>query len=222
MVASTVGIPQRAYLESLRSILNATRLYTTPAPSRGFTIGVTSATYGEGKTTVAMAIAGILSSDFGTEIAIVDVDFETHSLGREYNIQDGTGISDFLSGRTTLTEAMHRVPGTRLDVITTGALPTDPGHLIRSGELARMIADLRERYAYVVLDLPGMLPSSSGRSIADLCDGIVVVTLADRTTRMELDHTLERLEGLRVLGVIINSWKRRMPRWLERGLGLHA
>jgi len=169
-----------------------------------------------------MAVAGLLSSDLDVEVALVDTDFETHSLGDEYHLDTSNGIADVLAGRTTMDAVMHRVPGTRLHVVTSGALPPDSGHLVRSGELAQFIDFLKERYPYVVLDLPGLLTSSSGRAVADLCDGVIVVSRTGVTTRVELNETLERLTQVKVLGIVINNWRSRIPRWLERGLGLSA
>lgn len=211
---------RRQFQESIRSVIEAAGIPALRRENRGFVVGVTSPSAGEGKTTVAMATAGILSADLNVDVALVDSDFETHSLVSEYELAGREGIADVLAGTATMESVMHRVPGTRLDVVAAGELPSDPGPLIRSGELTNFIEQLRASYAYVVLDLPAVLPSSSGRTVAGLCDGVIVVTSAGQTTRSELEETIERLAQTSVLGVVINNWRSRVPAWLERAFGL--
>src|SRR4051812_33106942 len=127
----------RRFHESFRSVVDAAGIAHREAGAPCLTVGVTSPLYGEGKTTVSMAIAGLLSADLNVDVALIDTDFETHSLGTEYELANEQGIADVLAGSATLEVATHRVPGTRLDVVTAGGLPSDPGGLIRSGELAQ-------------------------------------------------------------------------------------
>lgn len=210
----------REFQEAIRDVIASAGLDDLAEVRGSAVVGITSPSFGEGKTTLAMALAGLLSTDLDADVALIDVDFETHSLGIEYDLDDRSGLADVLSGRASLESVTTRVAGTRLDVVGAGTLPSDFGRMVRSGELTELITMLRKKYPYVVLDLPGMLTSSAGRMVAPHCDGVIVVTESGKTARRDLDQTLERLEGVRVLGVVVNRWKSNVPRWLERALGL--
>ncbi len=210
----------REFQEAIRDALAAASLGDLAQRRGSVVIGVTSPSHGEGKTTLAMAMAGLLASDLGVDVVLMDTDFETHSLGVEYDLAGEGGLAEVLDGRLSLESVVTRIPNTRLYVVASGSMPADVGRLARSGDLVNLVDRLKKQYRYVVLDLPGMLNSSAGRTVAPLCDGVIVVTQSGKTSSGDLERTLERLEGVRVLGVVVNRWKSHVPRWLERALGI--
>lgn len=205
--------------DALRNVIAASR-FVSAAGDRPQVVGVTSPGHGEGKTTIAMGLAGILASDQEVDVALVDADFDTHSLGEAYQFEARHGLTDVLAGGVALEDALRRIPGTRLDVLAAGAPPSDAGRLASSSRLPGLLDELRESYPHVVLDLPGVLTSASTRTLARSCDGVVVVVEARRTNAMELQQALERLDDSSVLGVVLNQWRARVPGWIERPLGL--
>ena len=77
-----------------------------PAP---LAIGVTSPQYGDGKTTIAIALASSLSQDFGAAVTLVDADFATHSVDREYGLEGQSGFTELLNGSSRLNDVFYPV-----------------------------------------------------------------------------------------------------------------
>lgn len=191
-------------------------------PQRSFSVGVTSPNYGDGKTTIAMALASGLAHDLGKEVVLADLDFKTHSVGREYGLEGKEGLSDVLSGRTTLAAVTHHHRETPIAVVTAGNSPTDPARISNSDRLISLIESMKAQSSYVVFDLPATLHSMNAPVLAQRCDGIIVVVRDGATRKQELDRVLHLLRDARVLGVVVNRQKSSIPRWVQRGLGLSA
>lgn len=187
---------------------------------RPLAIGVTSPTFGDGKTTVAIALAASLSQDFAADVTLVDADFHTHSVGREYGLQGEDGLSEVLAGKLPLQSVTHRVSQARMSVVTAGRLPEDPARIARSEHLSTLIDNMKHSNEYVVIDLPATLHSMNSPVLAKRCDGVVVVVRAGQTTQQDLERVLTLLKDSNVLGVVVNRRHSSVPGWVRRTLNL--
>src|SRR2546421_913897 len=68
------------------------------SPSRCFVVGVTSAVYGEGKTTVAMNLAGTIAQNSTHRVALVDLNLRNWDLQTRLNLPPCAGLVDVLEG----------------------------------------------------------------------------------------------------------------------------
>lgn len=191
-------------------------------PGRSVCIGITSPGNGDGKTTLAIALASSLCADFDLPVALVDGDFETNSVAREYGLDGREGLSDVIAGTRRLAEVVNYLRYAPFTVITAGTVRSDPARLARSERLLPILSDIMRENRFVVVDLPSTLSSRNGPVLAQRCDGVIVVVQAGKTSRRELEHTLELLHGANVVGVVINRAHTGIPRWLERALDLGA
>jgi Mrp family chromosome partitioning ATPase len=194
---------------------------TAPGQRASFTIGVTSPHYGDGKTMVSMALASSISQDIGKEVLLADLDFHTHSVGREYGFEGGDGLFEVISGDTSLDSVLHRIPGGALTVATAGGIESsDAARTARSNSLMDVMDRMRAISRYVVCDLPTALHSMSTPVLAQRCDGVIVVVRAGQTSDQDLQRSLHLLRDSRVVGVVINRQHSRIPRWVQRVLGI--
>ncbi len=192
-----------------------------PAP-RSLCIGVTSANYRDGKSTVAMALASCLAHDFAAEVTLADADFETHSIGREYGLIGRQGLADVLSGESSLVHATFRYRAAPLSVVTSGEVTMEPSRLARSEKLKWTLDEMKSRSAFVVLDLPAALHSTNAAVIGAHCDGVIIVARAGHTTKQELDRVLRQFHAVNIIGVVLNRQASSVPGWVDRLLALPA
>ena len=185
-------------------------------------IGVTSATFGDGKTTVAIALAASLSEDFAADVMLVDADFHTHSVGRQYGLQGEDGLSEVLAGIRPLEAVTHRVARAKMSVITAGVTPSDPARMARSKHLTELIDNMKSANEYVVIDLPAALHSMNTPVLAKRCDGVVVVVRAGHTTKQDLERLLHLLKDSNVLGIVVNRQSSSVPGWVQRTLNIRS
>jgi Mrp family chromosome partitioning ATPase len=88
-------------------------------------IGVTSPNIGDGKTTVAMALAASLTMDFGAEVILVDADLNTQSVARSTGWRMPQA-SRTIDGTATLEKVRHRIAPASMSVVTAGHSAEDP------------------------------------------------------------------------------------------------
>jgi protein-tyrosine kinase len=191
-----------------------------PRSRPSMAIGVTSPDYGDGKTTVAMALAGSLSRDFGGGVTLVDADFHTHSVEKEFGLQGLDGFTEVLNGTTALGDASYPVSNGQLHVIPAGASTSEPARMARSARLASVVSEIKHSNTFVVLDLPATLRSMTGPALAQRCDAVIVVARYGETTRQDLDRTLHLLKDAYVLGVVVNRRSTSIPQYVQRLLGM--
>ena len=228
-----VAVPSRA-LKGPRGTgadVTATERYVVEGPAgpeddgalaahHPLTIGITSASPGEGKSMLAMGLASSLCSDFATAVSLVDADFETHSIGSEYGLDGREGLAEVLLGQCELPAVTNHFRRAPLSVITAGAVITNAGQLAHSDRLPETLAQLKASNRFVVLDLPSALGSMNAPAIAEHCDGVIVVARARSTSRRDLERTLRVLGRANVLGVVLNRRESKIPTWVERLLDL--
>lgn len=205
--------------EALREIHLTSGLMLDSHRSGGVAIGVTSPDFGDGKTTVAIGLAASLANDFNADVTLVDGDFHTTSIGSEYGLASAEGLVDVLTGHEKLEAVSHRV-NAHITVIPAGHPPHDPARTARSESLGTLIENMKHSSRFVVIDLPAALHSMTAPVLARRCDGVIVVIRAGHTSRRDLERVLRLLKDVKVLGVVMNRHKSRIPRWIEQTLNL--
>lgn len=176
---------------------------------------VSSAVQGEGKSVTA-ANLGVAAALGGKRVIVVDADLRRASLHRLFALNNGVGLSTVLTGRTSLSEALHTVvlpatgneaPGVRqgLAVLTSGPLPPNPGEIAASQRLADVITSLNDLADLVIVDAPPFLVVGDAGALSRAVDGVVVVARLGSLTRAVAHDSREFLATLpcRVLGVAV-------------------
>ncbi|HLV93831.1 MAG TPA: polysaccharide biosynthesis tyrosine autokinase [Candidatus Acidoferrales bacterium] len=161
----------------------------------------------EGKTTIAMNLAMALSRHGST--CLVDADLRNPQVARSFGM--GTmkgGLREVLGKSLSLDDALQVAP--RLDklmILPAGSAPPDPVELLASSQMRDLVAQLRNKFLYVVIDVPPVIPYADSRWLSCLADGVVLVARAGTTTRQAMSLSTEILRELRVpvLGVVLNG-----------------
>ena len=71
-------------------------------------------------------------------------------------------------------------------------------------KLEGLLHELRDRYAYVIVDTPPLLPVFDSALLAKLVDGVLMVVAANQTPRKLLGEGLNMLDPAKVLGIVFN------------------
>lgn len=80
--------------------------------------------------------------------------------------------------------------------------------MIASSAMTDLVGKLKQRFEFVVIDSPPILPVADARSLSTLVDGIVMVGRAGKTTQANLRRAMELLRDVRsapVLEVVLNA-----------------
>ena len=202
------SVPNSIEAEAVRNLCTWIKLASPKSPPR--VVLVTSATPGEGKTTIAVRLARVLAESTAT--CVLDADLRNPSIARAFGVKSENGLSQVLSGATSLERIVRGMGGIeKLTMVPGGSVPVNPGRLVFSENMREIIQRLSEQFQNVVIDSPPVLPFADARLISRFVDGVLVVSRSGLTTNEHLRAALEILAEVHapVLGVILNGLDER-------------
>ena len=182
----------------------------------GAVIVVAGASGGAASAVVAANLAAAFART-GAETVVVSArlaDGPEHVayLERVLGVHPRPGLSDVLDGQLPLRRTVQRAPEhPYLTVIGAGGT-VDDRCLLQSRVLPDILATLRARAAYVVLEAPSTATSADAQGLASLADATLVAVELRRTRYTEVGDAAEQLRriGTPLLGVVVLP---RLPRW---------
>ena len=183
------GLFFRSNAEDIKTIL-----FTSPSP-------------GDGKSTTTANIA-ISIAQAGKKVCLIDADFRRPRVHQYFGQELTPGLLGVLSGEIELDEAIQECAiQNELFLLAAGGRPHNPGELVTSEEFRNLIEALREKFDYVLIDSPPVLPVSDPATIASIVDGVYLVTRIRKgvkLTSQKAKETLDRV-GANWMGVIVNG-----------------
>ncbi|MGC8810819.1 MAG: polysaccharide biosynthesis tyrosine autokinase, partial [bacterium] len=199
----THGHPRSMLAEAYRNIRTSLLLSFSERPPQ--TIVVSSPNPAEGKTTTCINTA-IALSQTGARVIVIDADMRKPRLHQILARGNGLGLSNFLSGRTSLESIITPTRIPNLSFISAGPLPPNPSELISSTIFKKMIHSLKEQFAHVIFDSPPVLGFADTTILSTLVDGVVLVVLGGKTPKETLQRAKDVLFQVEahILGVVIN------------------
>jgi capsular exopolysaccharide synthesis family protein len=201
---------RNATMESYFQLVLAMR-YSSDRPLRSVTI--TSPLKGDGKSTVAMNVAGafgeiaVSSIEREARVLVIDADMRRPSLHKKFEVPNELGLSDILIGRASLAQAVQRTDRPGVDVLTSGTHSPNPIKLLQSNRFDALLREARERYVTVIVDAPALVPVFDAAIVAAKTDGTVMILAAAQTDVRSTRKALARLESVGVndlVGTVVN------------------
>jgi succinoglycan biosynthesis transport protein ExoP len=201
----TQSRPQSQMAESYRALRTSLLLTSLGAPPK--VILVTSALPQEGKTTTSINCAIVLAQK-GTRVLLIDADLRRPGIHKTLGIGPRTGLSNVLTGSTTLSQAVVRsgvLPS--LFVLPAGTPPPNPAELLASSNMKDVLAELSEQYDHIVVDTPPTLSVTDAVVMSTRADAVVLVIRSGQTTKQALRRARDILMQVnaRVCGVLLNA-----------------
>lgn len=163
-------------------------------------IVVSSATQGEGKTTLCTNLA-LAAAEKGLRVLLIDADVRVPALTERLGLPEGVGLTGVLQGASTLGQESQRY---RRNVMLLGAgeAPVHPSALLVSDAMDTLLQEARSRYDMVIIDSPPILLFSDTPVLARRSDGIILVARLGRLRRAQAAAAVADIEalGARALG----------------------
>ena len=196
--------------ESLR-LLHSRIIASIPEEGHAV-IAVCSALDGEGKTTVAIALAELLADEFNRQTLLVDANLNQPQIHTLLDTHESPGLKDCLSSGGLIMTAIEWTG--RLWVLPAG---TDPSIMADGPESPREIfKTLRSLFPLTIVDLPAVYTRHSSPILPHWADAAVWVVRADSTPAGSVTQSMDLVGRDKVIGVVLNGQKSRVPSWLER------
>jgi polysaccharide biosynthesis transport protein len=203
LVRAVVDAPMSPLSEAVRAVRISLHLANPDRAS--MVVLVTSSLPGEGKSSIAMLLAAS-SAGAGQSTVVVDCDLRSRTISRQFDALK-PGLTDVLTGNANLAAVALPHPIARCDVITAGSRSDTPADLLVSRRLAEIIAHLRERYAYIIVDAPPLLAAIDAIALATVADKILIAIDGTRTRSQSVAESFRLLgpETDRVAGMVFNK-----------------
>ena len=167
---------------------------------------ITSSNENEGKTSITLNLAKSFA-ELNKKVLIVDADMrKSVMITRISDVKDPFGLSEYLTGLQTMENVLYetQIPG--LDIIFSGKYPPNPVELLESKYFEKFIADMREKYDYIIVDSAPLGLVIDAAVIAPRCDGTAIV-ISESSKYSQVKATINQLEksNSKILGVIRNK-----------------
>jgi succinoglycan biosynthesis transport protein ExoP len=165
-------------------------------------LAVTSTRPGEGKSSLALALARS-AARAGDRVLLVDCDFSSRNLSCMMGTAEAPGLIDLLAERADTQGLVHRDDFSGLAFLPAGQ--AQDGR--RIADLAALVSaeGWRRDYDLIVLDGPPILASADALLLAEMAEGILFCIRWNHTPRRLAAHARELLgpQTGRSLGVVL-------------------
>ncbi len=196
--------PWSQVAEAFRSLRTAVLFTARGAPPK--VIVVTSAVAAEGKTVGSLNLATALA-EAGSRVLLLEADLRHPRCHRTLGVDAARGLASVLAGQEELESVIHSLEAPRLSFIPAGAVPPNPAELMSSARMREIVASLRSRYDFVIIDTPPVLPVTDAVVLAREADAVVLVVRGHGTPSGLVREARDRLlmTGAPLLGVVVND-----------------
>jgi capsular exopolysaccharide synthesis family protein len=196
---------------ALNESINSTRtllLHSARAQSMQVVM-VTSATQGEGKTSLASQLASSMATA-GMRTLIVDCDLRNPSIHKLFDLALSNGVSEILTQDVDVADAVQPTAVPNLWVIPAGQCSNRVIAALAQGHpLETLFNRLRGQFDFIIVDSCPVLPVADALLIGQHVDGVVFSIMQDISQLPKVVVASEKLTQLNIplLGAVVNGIK---------------
>ena len=182
--------PRSSYAEMLRAI--RTRIEFVLRRKDKMVICVTSTESGDGKTFLSTNLAALYGMT-GRKVLLIDLDLRKPNIHTKLGLENGNGMTNYLIGDCEWDDVMVKDTPFGFDFVRAGNIPPNPGELVHADKLGKTLAELREKYDYIVIDTSpiGLVPDAY--AVIENCDMCLFVIRCMQTNKSFCKQTLEQM-----------------------------
>lgn len=174
------------------------------------TLLVTSSISGEGKSFIALNLAMSFTLT-GKKVGLMEMDLRKPKLSKYLGINRDPGITSYLIGKAGIDEIIKETKYPNLFVVSAGPIPPNPTELIISEKFGEMMALLKEKFDYVIIDSAPIGPVTDSQLISGYADCTLYVVRHDHTPKVMLRmiDDLHKQEKFKNMALVFNGLKPR-------------
>ncbi len=171
---------------------------------------ITSASAGDGKTSVAVNLASTFIAE-DKKVLFIDSNFRRPAAVNmfpraedEGSEHPDSGLSNYLVGQCEYQEIIRSSGIDGFDIIDSGPLPSHPAELLGNSAMRNLLEKVKLEYDYVIIDGPPMFVSDA-KILASEVDGVILVFNATVTRRGVAQRVLRELREIKaeIIGTVL-------------------
>lgn len=181
-----------------------TNVQYSVSPLNGKIIAITSSNAGEGKSSVSANLA-ISLAQTSAKVLLIDADLRKPVIHKYLKLNNTSGLSNFIVGFDTLSDALKRNVHPNLDVMTSGPIPPNPSELLGSESMKAFIDKISDAYDYIIIDTPPINVVTDMAAMASIITGVLLVSFFASTTTDDVRRAKEALDVVKakILGLVV-------------------
>jgi Mrp family chromosome partitioning ATPase len=176
-------------------------------------LGVTSALRGEGRSTVALAMAAVQTREFSRRALLIDADFENPTLGGMFGLAGEPGLAEVTSGELSIDTAVREI-AEGVAFLPAGVATKHRSRMVRQLLSTDLLEELSGLYEVAIVDLPPLLGTTDGPLLAAHFHNALLVVRAQVTPLAQVKEAVGMLPAKPL--VLLNGTRSSVPRWLRR------
>lgn len=195
-----------SYVEAYKML--CTNIEFLQATQKCRNIMITSTLANEGKTNISVNLALTLSG-YDKSVCMVECDLRRPTIHRYIDSSRSSyGLTNVLKGQVDINSVLHKVSGTKMSILLAGSIPPNPSELLSSPSMKNLVADLEEKFDYVIYDTPPVFLVTDAAALGKYMDGAIFVIKHDSTDRNAVVQAKKNLEsaGINILGAIYSAY----------------
>ncbi len=167
---------------------------------------VTSATAGEGKTSLSCHLAASMAR-MGLKTLLIDADLRNPTTHRLFEIANDAGLSELLMGEADLSLVVRPTAVSGLSLLPAGIWDGRISRALAQGQVRVLFNRLRKEYDFILVDSSPVLPVADTLLFGQVVDGVVFSVLCDVSRLPSIYTAIQRMAalGIRNLGAIVNG-----------------
>lgn len=203
---------QTLYAEAYR-ILRASVTLLGKEEERKITL-FSSAIPGEGKTTTSANFA-IAAAQQGKKTILIDFDLRKPAVHKAFGYKRkelSTGLTEVLTGKTPLADAIQSAPGQEnFFILFSGKKAPNPGELLTTEGVVSLLKELKEEFEVIVIDSAPLLAVPDTRLLVSEVDNFCLVVRAEHTPKGAVLKCLDMLRNdeNEPSGIAVNDYQER-------------
>ncbi|HEY5535872.1 MAG TPA: polysaccharide biosynthesis tyrosine autokinase [Ignavibacteria bacterium] len=202
--------PKAAASESFKAL--RTRVLFSKLESEPLkTILVTSAIPSEGKTTVALNLAGSFAQS-DKKVLLLDCDLRKPRIHAIFESERFPGLSDYLFANASIEDVVRSTRLENLHYITSGTIPPNPSELLGSNQMKEFLEKMKLMYDIIIVDSPPFISVTDPEILVRITDGTILVVQANKTPMEPFVRAFEGIMNIgrnKFLGSVLNNFMYR-------------
>ncbi|HDX8871526.1 polysaccharide biosynthesis tyrosine autokinase [Klebsiella michiganensis] len=196
--------PADLAIESIRGL--RTSLHFAMMEARNNVLMITGASPNAGKTFISSNLAEVISQT-GKKVLFLDADLRKGYTHKLFNTDNNSGLSEILSGKIPVEQAVKTLPKIGFDYISRGMVPPNPAELLMHKRFGKLIDWANEHYDLVIVDTPPILAVTDAAVIGNYAGTTLLVARFEQNTAKEIEVSIKRFEqsGVNIKGCILNG-----------------
>lgn len=199
-----VDNPADLAIEAVRSL--RTSLHFAMMEAGNNVLMISGASPNAGKTFVTTNLAAVIAQS-GQKVLFIDADMRKGYAHQIFNHGTEHGLSDILSGKSTVQQGIKPVSSAGFDFISRGANPPNPAELLMHSRFQQLIEWASQNYDLVLVDTPPILAVTDAAIIGRYAGTTLLVARFEQNTAKEMEVSVRRFEqsGIEIKGCILNG-----------------